>query len=53
MTEKDFKQIENNLKDALEYQRNLNQQILGRLDAYENIMRMMLTLLIEKASEGR
>lgn len=53
MNEKDFKLIENNLKDALEYQKNLNQQIMGRLDAHESIVRMMLKILIDAATERR
>jgi hypothetical protein len=53
MNEKDFKLIEDNLKSALEYQKNLNQQIMGRLDAYENIVRMILRILIDAATERR
>ncbi len=50
MNEKDFKLIEDNLKSALEYQKNLNQQIMGRLDAYESIVKMMLKILIDAAT---
>jgi hypothetical protein len=53
MNEKDFKLIEENLKSSLEYQKNLNQQIMGRLDAYENIVRMTLKILIDAATEKR
>ena len=53
MNEKDFKLIEDNLKNALEYEKNLNQQIMGRLDAYQNIIRMMLKILIDAATERR
>ena len=51
--EKDFKQIEANLREACEYERQLNQQIMGKLDAYENIMRMMLKMLVDKATDRR
>jgi hypothetical protein len=53
MNEKDIKLIEDNLKSALEYQKNLNQQIMGRLDAYESIVRMALKILIDAATERR
>jgi hypothetical protein len=53
MTEEDFKLIEDNLKNALEYQNNLNQQIMGKLDAYERIVRLMLKTLIDAATERR
>ena len=53
MNEKDFKLIEDNLKSALEYQKTLNQQIMGRLDAYESIVRMTLKILIDAATERR
>lgn len=53
MNEKDFKLIEDNLKNALEYEKNLNQQIMGRLDTYQNIIRMMLKILIDAATERR
>lgn len=53
MNEKDFKLIEANLKSALEYQKNLNQQIMGRLDSYESIIKMMLKILIDSATERR
>lgn len=35
MTDKDSKLIEDNLAKALDYERRLNQQLMGRLDAYE------------------
>ncbi len=53
MNEKDFKLIEDNLTSALEYQRNLNQQIMGRLDAYESMVKIMLRALIDIATEKR
>ena len=53
MNEKDFNLIEENLKNALEYQKNLNQQIMGRLDAYESIVRMTLKILIDAATDKR
>lgn len=53
MTEKDFKLIEDNLKSALEYERDLNQQMMGRLDIYERIIKMMLKTLIDAATERR
>lgn len=53
MTEKEFKLIEDNLKSALEYEKNLNQQIMGRLDAYESIVRMTLKILIDAATDRR
>lgn len=53
MNEKDFKLIEDNLKSALEYQKDLNQQIMGRLDIYESIIKMMLKILIDAATEKR
>ena len=53
MNDADFKLIEANLKDALEYERKLNQQLMGRLDTYQNVLRMLLKLLIEEVKEGR
>lgn len=53
MDEKDFKLIEENLKGALEYEKNLNQQIMGRLDAYEGIVKMMLKVLIDAVTDRR
>ena len=53
MNEKDFKLIEDNLKNALEHEKNLNQQITGRLDVYESIVRMTLKILIDAATERR
>ena len=51
MTEKDFKLIEDNLKSALEHEKNLNRQIMGRLDTYESIVRMTLKILIDAATD--
>lgn len=53
MTEKDFELIEKNLNDALDYERKLNQQLVGRLAAYESIVNMMLKSLIDGATEKR
>ena len=53
MTEEDFKHIETNLKKALEYEKTLNKQLLGRLDAYQEIIRMLLRLLIAEVKEGK
>lgn len=53
MNEADFKMIEENLKNALEYEKNLNQQLMGRLDTYQNVLRMLLKLLIAEVKEGR
>ena len=41
MTEEDFKLIEDNLKSALIYEKDLNQQLMGRLDGYESIIKTM------------
>ena len=51
MDEKDFKLIKDNLTSALEYQKNLNQQIMGRLDVYESIVKMMMKALIDVATK--
>jgi len=53
MNEADIKMIEENLKNALEYEQRLNQQMMGRMDAYENIIKSMLKLLIDAATERR
>ena len=53
MNEKDFKQIEDNLKNALEYEKSLNQQIMGRVSAYETVIKLMVKLLIDAATERR
>ena len=53
MNDADFRLIESNLKDALEYERQLNQQLMGRLDTYQNVLRMLLKLLIAEVKEGR
>ena len=49
MSEEDYRLIKDNLNKALDYEKQLNQQIMGRLDAYEQIIRSMLNLLIEKS----
>ena len=49
----DMKQIEDNLKSALEYEKTLNQQLMGRLDATEHIVERIVRLLIDKATERR
>ncbi len=51
--EKDHKLIVDNLKNALEYEKNLNQQLMGRLDIYQRILERFLRLLIDKATERR
>ena len=51
--EKDHKLVVDNLKDALEYEKNLNQQLMGRLDIYQSIMDRLWRLLIDKATERR
>lgn len=53
MTEEEFKLIKDNLKSALEYEKNLNQQMMGRLDSYESIIKMMVKALIDAATDGR
>lgn len=53
MSEEDYRLIKDNLNKALDYEKQLNQQIMGRLDAYEQIIRSTLNLLIEKATERR
>ena len=53
MNDEDSKVIEDNLSKALDYEKRLNQQLMGRLDAYEQIIRSMLNLLIERATESR
>ena len=45
------KPIEDNLKSALEHEKNLNQQIMGRLDTYESIVRMTLKILVDAATD--
>ena len=49
----DMKQIEDNLKSALEYEKTLNQQLMGRLDMTERLIEKILRLLIDKATERR
>ena len=51
MNEDDYKLLVENLKNSLEYERNLNQQMLGRMDTYEYIIKSMLKLLIDAATE--
>lgn len=53
MDEKDFKLIEDNLKSALEYEQKLNQQLMGRIDIYERIVKMMLKTVIDAATDRR
>lgn len=50
---KDKEQIIANLKDALEYEKNLNNQLMGKLDDCQNTIKMILRLLIDKATERR
>ena len=51
MTDTDYTQIVTNLKNALEYERTLNKQLMGKLDAYQDILRMLLNLLIAEVKE--
>ncbi len=51
--EKGHKLVVDNLKDALEYEKNLNQQLMGKLDIYQRIMERILRLLIDMATERR
>ena len=53
MTKKYFKLIKDNPKDAFEYEMKLNQQLMGKLDAYERLVKMMLKVLIDAATEKR
>ena len=48
--EKAYKESETNLLHENEYQRQLNQQILGRLDAYEKVFEKIIRVLIETRS---
>lgn len=48
----DAEMIKNNLLNALEYEKKLNQQILGRLDAHRDIIKEMTGMLIEKATRS-
>jgi hypothetical protein len=50
---KDQEQITENLKNALEYEKHMNQQLMGRLDTYQSIMERLWRLLIDKATERR
>ena len=45
----DAETIKKNLMDALEYEKKLNKEILGRLDAHRDIIKLMTGMLIEKA----
>lgn len=53
MSEEDYRLNVDNLNKALDYEKRLNQEIMGRLDVYEQIIRSMLNLLIERATERR
>ena len=48
----DAEMIKKNLMNALEYEKKLNQQILGRLDAQRDIIKEMTGMLIENATRG-
>ena len=48
----DAETIKKNLMNALEYEKKLNQQILGRLDAQRDIIKEMTGMLIEKATRS-
>lgn len=48
----DAETIKKNLMNALEHERKLNQQILGRLDAQRDIIKDMTGMLIEKAARS-
>lgn len=47
---KDYDQITDNLKIALENEKNLNQQLMGRLDAYRSIMDRLLEIIDRQSS---
>jgi hypothetical protein len=47
---KDYDQITDNLKIALENEKNLNQQLMGRLDAYRSIMDRLLEIIDKQSS---
>lgn len=51
MNDEDYKLIESNLKEALEHERIMNQQLMGRLDAYMDMMKMLLRVLIGESKE--
>ena len=53
MNDTDFKQVETNLKQALEYEQKLNNQLMGKLDTYENIVRTVIKLLIAELKGSR
>ena len=44
--------IEKNLLSALDYQKKLNEQVLGRLDAYRDIVSTIIKNLIDRATEN-
>ena len=48
---KDYIYVIDNLKTALKQEKDLNQQIMGRLDVYQNIIDKILKLLIDKSAE--
>lgn len=50
---KDHEIVTDNLKTALEYEQNLNHQLMGKLDVCQNTMVMIMKLLIDKATERR
>lgn len=50
---KDHELITNNLKTALEHKENLNQQLMGRLDAYRSIMDRLLEIIDRRSAERR
>ena len=52
MNDADYKQIETNLKNAFDYEKTLNKQLMGKLDAYRDILIMLLKLLIAEVKEG-
>ena len=49
----DFSQIEGNLKSALIYEQQLNKQLMGRLDAAEQIVGRIIKIMVDKIAEGR
>lgn len=48
---RDMEKINTNLSSALQYEKDLNQQLMGRLDMLERVVEKMLRLLIDKATE--
>lgn len=51
MNAADYDQITTNLNNALEYEKTLNKQLMGKLDAYREIIGMLLRLLITEIKE--